>query len=1260
MWSRRSFLAGALLSGCSRRTMPGRSILIFPQGGPAIAPLVITTGSLPNAQVGEAYSQALSASGGISPYTWTLLSAGGENSWAVSSSGVLSGTAINAETDVLLVKVTDSNGTVATASLSVTVNASPGGVNPMFTNLFGGGIGMRYMQGIRLYKNALRESYGPFVVGSAYPGTLPSLNSAGWPTSDFGISVWAGGSSPAPAAVSTQVEWLEGAWSCGFIGTGAETVSSLNGSTISNVVPGSGGNYTTFTMTISASAAYYVGFQLTGVTGAITNIYAYPPEYNTLSGIDNPLSSAAFTTEAIAHYRSYSAVRSMDWTDVIRNSATMSSTNRATPSNTQAAYTALRGALATEEGVPLEWLAAFAVVCGNGCWLNLGPLFDSSFTYITSLANALYALVPTGTPIYLEIGDELWNGAGAGSTTWASTAEAYSSSGNWVYFAYQTHNIASIFRSVFGSRYGTDIRLVLAWQQGGNGVYFQYNLYKYYISQGWNIGEDFYCVSCAPYFQTGQAEGSSASIAAILSQYQSNAAAICLAAYDENFITMGLKYGLPAIAYEGGPQVNSEPSGITNLSGALMNSGMTSVDEAFYQACANSGFYGIASFGDNVNANNGYSPTGANYCPIDSFDYDYDNAIAGLSPRRIAAMAYTSGWNPTRNLVSGAGSVIEGNCFLSSSSGASPALTVQNTAVAAPNYGVAGEVAYLVNCTSPGTYPLVVNFTNSGASSGLTGCEYGGNFNPATVIPPTVSIPVGTTNVTVGSVELVEGANYVVIGYPGTAQTSIIINTLTFGSPFDYYVSPTGDDTLGNGTLGSPWSITALSTKHSTYGGQSVGLLPGTYTYGTSNGVQTSLYSIYNSMTGSSCAIQVQGGTSSSPTYIASCNASGQYEAGTAIINFSQNGAGSVYPSVDGHGIGQSYLGSNVPTVLGYITFDGLTVCYGTHSLIGFQPSQATAVTNGLTVQNCEVAYCINSTSGDNPGGIFFYGSAQGFLVKNCLIHDIQTSGGTYNPWGSAGIMDNQSAGGGTYFSATVDHCTMYRCGICVHPKNGYSSVAVQYSYLEFANMGAYTGSAIQYCVWGNAQTSSSSVTYKYNIIVGGIELQTSDSTNNLGLVSAVNNTFYCGNPGSDSAANDMFAFIDNGSTGSGAFNHNIVWSDGGYDPGNNGIGSIGYNSAGAGMTFNYNYYGSACTFGGDGVTAGNFSAWKSHGQDANSSTMSATPFTTTPQSATPSTFVVSSQYLTASDGNACGALNSSGTAADGSGAIGCNFTTRL
>ncbi len=81
------------------------------------APLTITA-SLPGGQVGQAYSGQFSASGGVGPYSWTGSAGGG---LSVSSTGAVGGTPSAPGTVAVAVTVTDSTGTKASGSYSITI-----------------------------------------------------------------------------------------------------------------------------------------------------------------------------------------------------------------------------------------------------------------------------------------------------------------------------------------------------------------------------------------------------------------------------------------------------------------------------------------------------------------------------------------------------------------------------------------------------------------------------------------------------------------------------------------------------------------------------------------------------------------------------------------------------------------------------------------------------------------------------------------------------------------------------------------------------------------------------------------------------------------------------------------------------------------------------------------------------------------------------------------------------------------------------------
>ncbi len=110
--------------------------------GPSQAPtsLSITTASLPDGQVGSAYNATLNASGGSSPYTWTLTSGALPAGLALDSvHGSITGTpAASAPNMSLTFQVTDSGNpvqtrsavlslTIASATLAIDTNSLPGG-----------------------------------------------------------------------------------------------------------------------------------------------------------------------------------------------------------------------------------------------------------------------------------------------------------------------------------------------------------------------------------------------------------------------------------------------------------------------------------------------------------------------------------------------------------------------------------------------------------------------------------------------------------------------------------------------------------------------------------------------------------------------------------------------------------------------------------------------------------------------------------------------------------------------------------------------------------------------------------------------------------------------------------------------------------------------------------------------------------------------------------------------------------------------------
>lgn len=137
-------------------------------------PLTITLPStLPAASVGVAYSQTLAASGGTTPYTWTVLVGNLPQGISLSAAGLLAGTPATAGTYSVVVQVTDAAGQTATAGITLPINS---GITITTTTLPNG-------QAQQPYSQTLGATGGtPPYTWAISAGTLP-----------FGITLRPGG-----------------------------------------------------------------------------------------------------------------------------------------------------------------------------------------------------------------------------------------------------------------------------------------------------------------------------------------------------------------------------------------------------------------------------------------------------------------------------------------------------------------------------------------------------------------------------------------------------------------------------------------------------------------------------------------------------------------------------------------------------------------------------------------------------------------------------------------------------------------------------------------------------------------------------------------------------------------------------------------------------------------------------------------------------------------------------------------------------------
>src|SRR5216110_460704 len=102
----------------------------------ATSSVKITTASLPNGQAQVAYSATLQATGGTTPYTWSVLSGSLPAGLTLTAgSGAISGTPSTAGTSSFTIQVADSASNKASAGFSITITGGTGGGNAPFGHI---------------------------------------------------------------------------------------------------------------------------------------------------------------------------------------------------------------------------------------------------------------------------------------------------------------------------------------------------------------------------------------------------------------------------------------------------------------------------------------------------------------------------------------------------------------------------------------------------------------------------------------------------------------------------------------------------------------------------------------------------------------------------------------------------------------------------------------------------------------------------------------------------------------------------------------------------------------------------------------------------------------------------------------------------------------------------------------------------------------------------------------------------------------------
>lgn len=301
--------------------------------------------------------------------------------------------------------------------------------NPLGVNLAAGGNGSLYFEGMPFFKNQIRQCRGFQQVGST---TVWVPRSGGWPTTDFDCHLFSGANVPS---------WVVGTWSCGFIGTGLETISPIGtGVTAGSIVHGSGGAYSTFTLSVPSGATAF-GFSITGTTGGVTNVFAYSPPYNTLNTIDDVTNVNSVRTEAVNHLKKFSHLRNLWLSGAPYNTQQSTSTSRNTPSNCQtnngwtpgltATLSAIPGSGATSVPLASGWAGSTGVYA---VWFRTASGSPFSIARVVTLTNGSTSCDWTaggGALPQAMLDTNLHYGLEAYPTEWTTTIANAANTGAW-------------------------------------------------------------------------------------------------------------------------------------------------------------------------------------------------------------------------------------------------------------------------------------------------------------------------------------------------------------------------------------------------------------------------------------------------------------------------------------------------------------------------------------------------------------------------------------------------------------------------------------------------------------------------------------------------------------------------------------------------------------------------------------------------------------------------------------------------------------
>lgn len=307
---------------------------------------------------------------------------------------------------------------------------------------------------------------------AGWPRSLPAANAAGVTYRSVATILWMN-SDRLPAGRWTVLYDGEGTLAYGMSRVSRVASASTPGRDVFEVEPGANG----LTLAITATDPNRTGNYLRNIRvippgGTCNNDrFAYAADASACPASYRPLTDTyarePFHPQFLSDMRPFAALRFMQFFSTNLDQS-VSWSDRSQPTDIAWGYNANRGA-------PIEVAIDLASTLDASPWLAIPAMVDDD--YVARYARLVRDRITTSRPIYVEYGNEVWNGAypysiaaqwvqAQGRARWP-TATGVSDFGkqlNW--FAMRTKQVCAIWKREFGDRAG-QVRCVMGAQGGG-------------------------------------------------------------------------------------------------------------------------------------------------------------------------------------------------------------------------------------------------------------------------------------------------------------------------------------------------------------------------------------------------------------------------------------------------------------------------------------------------------------------------------------------------------------------------------------------------------------------------------------------------------------------------------------------------------------------------------------------------------------------------------------------------------------------------